>query len=85
MLKYYSVSHADEVRYIVFLDDIKGWFTHCCYCTSYELGKIPGNRLEKLEGDRARQYSIRINDQYRICFVWIAEDPIDVEIVDYHR
>lgn len=50
-----------------------------------ELGKIPGNRLEKLEGARTGQYSIRINDQYRICFVWKVEDPTDVEIVDYHR
>lgn len=44
----------------------------------------PGNRLEKLRGDRQGQYSIRINDQYRICFVWRAPDAHDVEIVDYH-
>ncbi len=44
----------------------------------------PGNRLEALRGDRSGQYSIRINDQYRICFRWTAEGPIDVEIVDYH-
>ncbi|MFL9609572.1 type II toxin-antitoxin system RelE/ParE family toxin [Methylobacillus sp. Pita2] len=44
----------------------------------------PGNRLEALEGDRAGQYSIRINDQWRICFVWSATGPKDVEIVDYH-
>ena len=44
----------------------------------------PGNRLEILKGDRAGQYSIRINDQYRICFVWTAAGPEDVEIVDYH-
>ena len=44
----------------------------------------PGNRLEALKGDRAGQHSIRINDQYRICFVWTADGPADVEIVDYH-
>jgi len=44
----------------------------------------PGNKLEKLRGDRAEQYSIRINDQYRICFRWLGEDAEDVEIVDYH-
>ncbi len=44
----------------------------------------PGNRLEKLSGDREGQYSIRINDQWRICFVWQQENAYDVEIVDYH-
>ncbi|NYF77767.1 type II toxin-antitoxin system RelE/ParE family toxin [Granulicella arctica] len=44
----------------------------------------PGNRLEALKGDRAGQHSIRINDQYRICFVWTFAGPEDVEIVDYH-
>jgi len=44
----------------------------------------PGNRLEKLAGDRAGQYSIRINDQWRICFVWQEGDAYKVEIVDYH-
>ena len=44
----------------------------------------PGNRLEALRGDRAGQYSIRINDQYRVCFVWTENGPADVEIVDYH-
>lgn len=44
----------------------------------------PGNRLEKLKGDRANTYSIRINDQWRICFRWTAAGPEDVEIVDYH-
>lgn len=44
----------------------------------------PGNRLEKLAGDRAGQHSIRINDQYRICFVWTDNDATDVEITDYH-
>ncbi len=44
----------------------------------------PGNRLEKLKGDRADQHSIRINDQWRICFRWTEDGPEDVEIVDYH-
>jgi proteic killer suppression protein len=44
----------------------------------------PGNRLEALSGDRAGQMSIRINDQYRVCFVWTDAGPRDVEIVDYH-
>jgi proteic killer suppression protein len=44
----------------------------------------PGNRLEKLKGDRAGQHSIRINDQWRICFKWTGSGPTDVEIVDYH-
>lgn len=45
----------------------------------------PGNRLEKLVGDRAGQHSIRINDQYRICFVWTDHGADDVEITDYHQ
>jgi proteic killer suppression protein len=44
----------------------------------------PGNRLEKLSGNRDGQHSIRVNDQYRICFIWTSAGPIDVEIVDYH-
>ena len=44
----------------------------------------PGNRLEKLKGDRAGHHSIRINDQWRICFVWRADGPHEVEITDYH-
>jgi toxin HigB-1 len=44
----------------------------------------PGNRLEKLAGDRRGQHSIRINDQYRICFVWRGHDAFEVEITDYH-
>lgn len=44
----------------------------------------PGNRLEKLRGDRAGQHSIRVNDQWRICFRWKDADAYEVEIVDYH-
>ena len=49
-----------------------------------DLSALPGNRLEALKGDRAGQRSIRINEQWRICFVWRDGDAYDVEIVDYH-
>jgi len=49
-----------------------------------ELRIPPGNRLEALTGDRKGQHSIRINDQYRVCFVWTEQGPDLVEIVDYH-
>jgi proteic killer suppression protein len=49
-----------------------------------ELAVPPGNRLERLRGDRSGQYSIRINDQYRVCFQWEAGYADDVEIADYH-
>ena len=49
-----------------------------------ELRVPPGNRLEKLKGDRAGQYSIRVNDQWRVCFRWRDGAPQDVAIVDYH-
>ena len=50
-----------------------------------DLMSPPGNRLEPLKGDRAGQHSIRINDQWRICFRWIDGGAENVEIVDYHR
>ncbi len=49
-----------------------------------DLDAAPGNRLEALAGHRKGQHSIRINDQWRICFIWAKERPTDVEIVDYH-
>ena len=52
--------------------------------TLEDLRVPPGNRLEPLRGGRAGQFSIRINDQYRVCFVWTSDGPKDVEIVDYH-
>ena len=48
------------------------------------LSTLPGNRLEKLKGDREGQHGIRINDQWRICFVWSEGHAYEVEIVDYH-
>jgi len=50
----------------------------------HDLQAPPGNRLEKLKGDRAGQYIIRINDQWRICFEWVEDKAKNVEIVDYH-
>lgn len=52
--------------------------------TLQDLRVPPGNRLEKLKGNRSGQHSIRINDQWRICFRWTASGPDDVEITDYH-
>ncbi|MFK4136012.1 type II toxin-antitoxin system RelE/ParE family toxin [Pseudomonas luteola] len=49
-----------------------------------DLKSPPGNRLEALQGNRRGQHSIRINGQWRICFIWTAEGPKNVEIVDYH-
>ena len=49
-----------------------------------DLRSLPGNRIEALKGDRKGQYSIRINDQYRICFKWVNEQSTMVEIVNYH-
>ncbi len=52
--------------------------------TLFDLRAPPGNRLEALRGDRVGQHSIRINEQWRICFRWFEGDAYDVEIVDYH-
>jgi toxin HigB-1 len=52
--------------------------------TMNELHIAPGNRLEALTGERKGQHSIRINEQYRVCFVWTDSGPYKVEIVDYH-
>lgn len=49
-----------------------------------DLRAPPGNRLEALAGDRKGQHSIRINDQFRVCLIWTAQGPTEVEIVDYH-
>ena len=49
-----------------------------------DLKSPPGNRLEALSGDRRGRHSIRINDQFRVCFMWTPEGPSEVEIVDYH-
>lgn len=49
-----------------------------------DLAAIPGNRLEKLRGDREGQYSIRVNERWRICFLWQGGDAHQVEVCDYH-
>ena len=49
-----------------------------------DLRSPPGNRIQKLEGKRAGQHSIRINDQWRICFIWDEDDAYEVEVEDYH-
>ena len=49
-----------------------------------DLREIRGNRLEALKGDKKGQYSMRINDRYRVCFLWEDENALDVEIIDYH-
>ena len=63
-------------RKLIYLDDAEDL---------KDLSAPPGNRLEALHGDRAGQYSIRINDQYRICFKWMEGKARDVAIVDYHK
>ena len=55
-----------------------------CAATLDFLRSPPGNRLEALKGSRAGQYSIRINDQFRLCFVWTDKGPANVAVVDYH-
>ena len=62
-------------RKLIYLDDAEDL---------QDLLAPPGNRLEKLKGDRAGQHSIRINDQWRICFKWSSNKAKEVEIVDYH-
>ena len=52
--------------------------------TLNDLRVPPGNRLEAMKGNRKGQYSIRINEQYRICFIWTEIGPIEIEIIDYH-
>jgi proteic killer suppression protein len=49
-----------------------------------DIWAVPGNQMEKIKGDRSSQYSIRINDQWQICFDWIGNKALNVEIVDYH-
>ncbi len=66
---------SQAVRRLILLDSAD---------TLGDLAALPSNRLETLRGDRAGQYSIRINAQWRVCFRWTDDGPEDVEIVDYH-
>jgi len=67
--------HERAYRKLVFIDNAQ---------TLQDLANWKGLSLEKLKGDRKGQYSVRINDQYRICFNWSGTDALEVEIVDYH-
>ena len=72
-------------RFVAFENTVrrKLWYLE----VAAELGDLkvpPGNRLEALRGDRAGQFSIRINEQYRLCFRWVSGAAEDVEVVDYH-
>ncbi len=58
-------------------------FLHAAHVLA-DLRVPPGNRLEALRGNREGQHSIRVNDQFRICFVWTSDGPTDVELTDYH-
>jgi toxin HigB-1 len=63
------------------------WRKLACLNAAERIGDLavpPGNKLEKVKGERAGQYSIRVNDQYRICFKWVETGPKDIELVDYH-
>lgn len=64
-----AVRKLDQLDSVLFLEELK---------------IPPGNRLERLSGDKEGEYSIRINEQYRICFMWSETDPYNVEITDYH-
>jgi proteic killer suppression protein len=64
-----ALRKLEQLNWSLLLDDLKA---------------PPGNRLEALKGNRAGQHSIRINQQWRVCFVWAAQGAVDVEIVDYH-
>jgi proteic killer suppression protein len=90
-------SFRDKVTEAVFNDEIpKGFPEDIAGVARRKLGYLnaatsladlrspPGNRLETLKGDRKGQHSIRINDQYRVCFIWTSEGPVRVEIADYH-
>ena len=72
--KYRSIERTAQ-RKLTMLDEAE---------TLEDLAALPGTRLEPLAGDRKGQYSIRINDRYRVCFLWSGGDATEVEIVDYH-
>jgi proteic killer suppression protein len=90
-------SFRDRITEAVFNDEIpKGFQEDIARVARRKLGYLhaaaklddlrvpPGNRLEALKGNRKGQHSIRINDQFRVCFVWTGDGPKDVEITDYH-
>lgn len=81
-----KLAHSKRVRKFVNIETVarrKLRQLQIAHCLD-DLRVPPGNRLEKLQGDRAGFYSIRINDQFRLCFLWTDSGAQDVEIVDYH-
>jgi len=78
--------NSERVKELVNIEDqARTRLIRLASATSLEdLRAIRGNRLEALSGDREGQFSIRINDQYRICFRWEEKGPCDVEVTDYH-
>lgn len=79
----YETGHSRRFRSIERIALRKLDMLHAA-CNINTLRVPPGNRLEQLQGDREGQYSIRINDQWRICFRWTGQNAENVEIVDYH-
>lgn len=76
---------GDPPRFRAFKDSAIRKLTQLDAAQTLEfLRSPPGNQLESLKGDRKGQYSIRINSQFRLCFIWTNNGPVDVEIVDYH-
>ena len=69
-------------RRAIFVRSLRDY--HCPRSEMRPLRPPPGNRLEALKGERLGQHSIRVNDQWRICFRWLGADTFDVELVDYH-
>ncbi len=91
------LSFADgDTRRLFFREPVRAWGSEVLKAglrklrildaatSTEDLKSPPGNRLEKLSGDRTGQWSIRVNDKWRVCFVWRDGDAYDVEIVDYH-
>ena len=76
---------GDPPRFRAFKDSAIRKLTQLDAAQTLEfLRSPPGNQLEALKGDRKGQYSIRINSQFRLCFIWTNNGPVDVEIVDYY-
>lgn len=81
-----ALFHGERVRRFVNIETVaRRKLTQLHAAAKLDFLRVPpGNRLEALKGDRAGQYSIRINDQFRVCFSWLDGDALHVEIVDYH-
>ena len=75
MFGHYPISERQVQRKLQMLDDAE---------ELRDLASPPGNRLEALSGNRVGRHSIRVNDQWRVCFIWTAAGPENIEIVDYH-